>query len=255
MSTRYRSRKELRDIIRAVIADSNPPPLSSFKFDPGEEEFFRARTARSVDQLARKCSKFKAYYVMPTQNPFSVVVAISALVIATSFMVGLGVYWRTYNDPAYPIFAALIAIAGGAAGWWIIGGIAHRNTVRQNTNTMLFARFSQAPFGEAMHRFHHTFKYGLDSRVSRTDMLELIDSGDEAKLQAAAAVAYLLNYFEFIASGVLRGHLDAKIVEENIKGFLSYYYDKCEPYIRERSFSDPGIYEHLIKIRAHYREP
>lgn len=255
MGTGYRSRQELRDIIRSVIADSSPPPLSSFKFQPGEEEFFRARTAKAVNKLARKCSAFTAYYVMPTDKPFLRVVRISTIVLLGTLAAGIWVGYKTWDNPAYPIFAALMTIAAVAAGWWVVGGIAHRNTVRQNTNTLLFARFSQAPFGEAMHRFHHEFEFGLESRVTRKRVLDLLDSGDEKQLQAASSVAYMLNYFEFIATGVLRGDLDQTIVAENIKGFLCYYYDKCEPYIRERNFSNPEIYEHLIKIRAHYREP
>jgi len=61
MSAAYRSREEIRQIIRAIIAESKPPPLRSFNFQPGEEEFFRARTARFVDYTASKCASFKAY--------------------------------------------------------------------------------------------------------------------------------------------------------------------------------------------------
>jgi hypothetical protein len=255
MSTPYRSWEELREIICAVAADSNPRPLSSFAFQPGEEEFFRARTARAVGKAAQSCSQFTAYYEMPTEKPFRRVQAISTTILLLVVLVGIELFIKTRDNPAYPVFAALIATAAAAAGWWVVGGISHANTIRQNTNTLLFARFSQAPFGEAMHRFHSEFKYGLDSRATRDQMMELINSGDEEKLKAASSVAYMLNYFEFVASGVLRGDLDARIVEENIKGFLSYFYDKCEPFIRSRNFSDPEIYEHLIKIRAHYREP
>lgn len=255
MGTRYRNWDELRQIIRAAIAESDPPPLASFNLSPNEEIFFRTRAARAVQRLARQCSGFKAYYVMPTEKPFARVVVLSMIVIAFSIVAGIEVFLTTRETPAYPIFAALLTIASVAAGWSVVGGIAHRNTVRQNTNTLLFARFSQAPFVEAMHRFHHQFKYGLQSRVTRAHLVELRDSGDDEKLKNAASVAYILNYFEFVAAGVLRGDLDQSIIEANIRGVLCYYYDKCEPYILDANGANPRIYEHLIKMRLHYREP
>jgi hypothetical protein len=255
MGTRYRSRDELRSIIRSVIADANPPPLSSFSLTPSEEVYFRARSARIVDALAKKASGFRAYYALKPERPFAIVALVCALVIGAAFIAGLEVYWRTKNNPAYPVFAALVTLAGVSLGWWVVGGIGHRNTVRQNTNTLLFARFSQAPFSEAMHLFHHHFEYGLDSKVTRDKVVALRDSGDLEKLKGATSVGYMLNYFEFISAGVLRGDLDQTIVEKNIRGVLCYYYDKCEPYINEANRVNPRIYEHLIKMRTHYREP
>jgi hypothetical protein len=192
---------------------------------------------------------------MPVEKPFSPVVFISVVVILADLIAGIEVYWRTSQNPAYPVFAALVTVAAVAAGWLVVGGIAHRNTVRQNTSALLFARFAQAPFGDAMHRFHHQFGYGLNTRVTREEVYSLIDSGDEEKLKAAGSVGYLLNYFEFIGEGVLRGDLDRGIVERNLRGVLCYYYDKCEPFIRAAQFDNPRVYEHLVKLRTHYREP
>ncbi len=118
MSTRYRSREELRQIIRSVIASSEPPPLSTFDFDPGEEQFFRARAAKAVDRLARKCSKFKSYYSMPTQKPFLRVAAVAGFAIISCIVAGIWVWTNTRDNPAYPVFAALLTVAAAAAGWW-----------------------------------------------------------------------------------------------------------------------------------------
>ena len=79
MGTRYRNWDELRQIIRAAIAESDPPPLASFNLSPNEEIFFRTRAARAVQRLARQCSGFKAYYVMPTEKPFARVVVLSMI--------------------------------------------------------------------------------------------------------------------------------------------------------------------------------
>ena len=255
MGERYRSWEERREIIRAVLADSASKPLSSFKLTASEEIYFRSRTAKAVHELAKQTSGFRAYYALPTAHPFYRVVFTSAAIIAVTVVAGIVVWFRTSDEPAYPVFAALMTIAAVAAGWWVIGGINHTITVRQNTNNMLFARFAQAPFSDSMHKFHYAFGYDVSAKVTREMVIALRDSGDAEKLKCAASVAYLLNYFEFIASAVMCGDFDKRIVDANIRGLVVFYYDKCEPYIRDANRANPKIYEHLIKLRTHYREP
>lgn len=255
MANTYRSVDERRMIIRSVIADTNPPALTNFNLTPSEEVFFRARAAKIVDRLAKQSSSYKSYYALPTQKPFNNVVGVSALVILSCLAIGTYEYFNSSSTPAYPVFAALMSIAAVAAGWTIAGGITHRNTIRQNTNSMIFARFSQAPFGEAMHRFHCEFDKALSGQVTLAAIAKLRSTGCDEDRRKAASVTYLLNYFEFIASGVLRGDLDQEIVRQNLRGVVCFYHDKCEPYIRQSNRQNPLVFEHLIKLRTHYREP
>lgn len=255
MANLYRSVDERRMIVRSVLAESNPPTLTSFNLTQSEEVFFRARAAKIVDRLARQSSSFKAYYALPTQKPFSYIIAVSALVILGCMVIGAYIYINTADTPAYPVFAALMSISAVAAGWTIAGWITHRNTIRQNTNSMIFARFSQAPFGEAMHRFHCTFDKKVSGQVTLAEIAKLRSTGCDEDRRNTASVTYLLNYFEFIASGVLRGDLDQEIVRQNLRGVVCFYHDKCEPYIRESNRQNPLVFEHLIKLRTHYREP
>lgn len=153
----------------------------------------------------------------------------------------------------YPLFAACAAITVAAIGWCVAAWIAHRNAIRQNTVNLLFARFSQATFSDSMHRFHREFGYGNET-VSRA-LINIARARDEDGAKASETPNYLLNYFEFIAAGVMNGDLDAKIVRDNIRGFVCYYYDKCEPFIFEANSRNPKAFEFLRKLRTHYREP
>lgn len=255
MGKGYRSWAERREIIRAVIAESAPPPLATFGLSASEETVFRAEAARAVDALARNTSAFKGYYALPTARPFNFVIATSAAVIVGAAAAASYIYVHTQKDPAYPIYAALLSLSVVAAGWTIAGWITHRNTIRQNTNTMLFARFSQATFGEALHRFHCAFGFDDHTRVTIERVRELRASSSEDDWKAATSVGYLLNYFELISTGVIRGDLDAGIVKDNFRGVICYYHDKCQPFIAHFNRENPRVYEHLIKMRAHYREP
>jgi hypothetical protein len=251
----YRSWGELREIVRSVIADSNPPPLSSFHLTASEEVYFRARCARAVDKLARDASAFKAYYVLKPEKPFSYVVGVSGAVVTAALSAGIYIYLHARGDPAYPIYASLIAVSAAAAGWAVAGWLTHRNTIRQNTNSIVFARFSHVAFGEAMHHFHKAFGYDPNSTISREQLLELRATGKDEDFKTATAVTYLLNYYEFISSGVIRGDLDQTIVRDNLRSVIIYYHDRCRPYIRFMNNMNPKIFENLIKLRTHYREP
>jgi len=255
MAETYRSWSERRAIIRAIIADSNPPKLESFHLSPQEQAFFRARSEKAIDALARQTSAFKTYYALPAARPFAFVVLVSGLVVAAAAAAGTYIYLNTVGDPAYPIYAALLSLSIVAVGWAVAGWITHRNTIRQNTNSMLFARFSQAPFGEALHRFHQTFGNDVFPKITRDQLRELRSTGNEDDRKAATSVGYLLNYYEFIAAGVLHGDLDQNIIRNNIRGVICFYHDKCEPYIVYSNQQNPKVYEHLIKLRTHYREP
>lgn len=247
----HRARDERREIIRAIISDQS---LDSFGLSEKETLFFRRRSARALDQAVRSTGAFTEYYVLPTEKPFGRVVFSAGLVIAACIVAFIWVYRTAHDTPPWPIYAALIAISAAAAGWIVTSDVAHRNTVRQNTNAVVFARFAQAPFGDAITRFHDAFGYTVSPRISAAQMAELRASERETDRRAASSVIYLLNYFEFVASGVLRGDLDARIVQENNRGLICHYYDKCSPLIDALNRSNPLAYEHLRKLRTSYHE-
>ena len=252
----YRSWAERRDIIRSIIAETNPQPLEAFHLTASEEAYYRARSARAVERLARRSSAFKAYYRLPTAKPFGLVVSMSTLTAGAAAIAAMYLLWHRHDgSPPYPLLAACATVMVAAIGWAVGGWITHRNTIRQNTNAILFARFSQAPFGEALHRFHRQFGWKVDDTVTSRQLDDLRASAREDDMRAAAAATYILNYFESIASGVLHGELDQKSVHDNVRGLVCSYHDKCAPHIRARNRANPRTYENLIKLRTHYREP
>lgn len=250
----YRSWEERRNIIRSIIADSHTSPLTTFNLSKSEEVYFRARAAKMIDKLAQDTSAFKHYYALPTKWPFAYVLAAATAVLATAIFLGLYLYLYYRGDnKMYPLFGVCATLAVAAIGWVVAGWVSHRNLIRQNTNNMLFARFSHGPFNEALHRFNRTF---ADDKVITTDRIKALKAtGKEEDLKDATSVSYLLNYYEFIASGVLHGDFDAEIVTANIRGVIKFFHDKCEPHIMNLNKENSKVFEHLIKVRTHYREP
>ncbi len=208
-----------------------------------------------LDRLAKETGHFKAYYALPTGKPFGYILGIVATLIAAAMFIAVFI-WLESEDAtkAYPLFAACAAVVVAAIGWAVAGWISHRNTVRQNTNNMLFARFSHAPFGDALNRFHAHFGYEPWRFVTTEEMARLRSSDKEEDQKVAASVAYILNYYELIAIGVINGDLDQVIIKQNVRGLIVYYHDKCGPHIRKLNKSNHRVYENLIKIRTHYRD-
>jgi hypothetical protein len=257
MKGRYRTWEERREIFRSIISDSNPRPLVEFQLTHSEEIYYRARSAKAIAKLAKDSSAFKAYYDLPTAKPFAYVIGISMLTSggALAFGIFLLVMHQHGHRIPYTLLATCATVAVAALGWAVAGWNTHRNTVRQNTNNILFARFSQAPFGEALHRFHKEFGWKVSEPVTTERITQLRESGNEEKQKAAASAVYILNYFESIASGVLHGDLDKKIVSDNVRGLICSYHDKCSPHIMTSNKKNRKTYENMIKLRTHYREP
>lgn len=251
----YRTWQDRRKIIAAIIAQGATSPLDDFDLSESERVYFIARSRKAVYALARKTSTFKSYYRLPTDEPFRFIIWIAALAVASGLLSGAYLFLQRRSDThPYPLLGTCATIVVASLGWAISAHTAHTNSVRQNTINILLARFSQTTYTDSLHRFHRGFGYEVSSRIARGALRAKILGSDEDK-RSVEAVNYILNYFEFLSQGVLLGDLSAKVVRENLRGTICYYYDKCEPYIRESNEMNRRAFDKLIKMRTHFREP
>ncbi len=164
------------------------------------------------------------------------------------------------GDPAtYPLVTALVAcVAVAAASWgWAIGGwVAHRNARVQHTITIIAARFAQPMFVQQLALFNNSFGDADDTPKVTSQIIDaLIASGtveDQAKVQSAR---YLLNYFEFIASGVRSGELDLDIVRNNLRASVIYFHNKCEPYILDQRRGISTLLGNFTRLKLQLEKP
>lgn len=254
--SKYRSRAECRDIVRAIIADSSPPPLDSFKLSHAEQNFFQRRTARTLDRAAKETCVFTEYYALPLARPvWNLIIASGAMILGVFSAATILYFYAPARVDPMPLFTGCLAVTVAAVGWVVAGGFAHRNTIRQNTINLLFARFSQGPINEAFHRFGRTFGYDEKDYITPKRLAGLRATGNEEDWKAASTVGFILNYFELLANGVISGDLHHEVVKGSIRGSIVYFYDRCEPFIRECVQDDARTYEQLRRLRANYREP
>jgi hypothetical protein len=249
--SKYRSRTECRNVIRAIIAESSPPPLESFKLTHAEENFFRRRTARALDRAAQDTCAFTEYYALPMARPvWNLIIASVVMIVAVLGAATILYFYAPDSVDRMPLFTGCLAVTVAAVGWVVAGGFAYRNTVRQNTINMLFARFSQGPINEAFHRFGRAFGYDENDLISQKRLDDLRASGKEDDFKAASTVGFILNYFELLANGVISGDLNHAVVKGSIRGSIVYFYDRCEPFIRNCTDENARVYEQLRRLRA-----
>jgi len=253
---KYRSRAECRDIVRSVIAASSPPPLESFDLSRSEDNFFRRRTARALDRAAKDTCVFTEYYALPIARPvWNLIGAAAAMILGVFSAATIFYLYAPASVDRMPLFTGSLAVTVAAVGWVVAGGFTYRNTVRQNTINILFARFTTGPINEAFYRFGKEFGYDEHQHITPKRLAELRATGNEDDRKAAGTVGFILNYFELLANGVICGDFDHRVVKNSIRGSIVYFYDRCEPFIRAAAEEDARTYEQLRRLRANYREP
>jgi hypothetical protein len=246
-----RSAKERRAIVCAMLAEDGAP-LSSFALSEREEKFYRARASKAIEAAVKKTARFRKSYSLPVAKPFRNVLWASFGVIVGAWATAGLFLWLFSPPEETPIFDACLAVTVVAIGWAVVGSLTHRNTIRQNTNNFLFARFSQTQFGDALYRFHR--KFGFDEKVGITEskLDALRATGDEEDWRTASSVGYLLNYFELVANGVISGDLDERIVRQNFRGVIQFYHDKCWPIIDAARRRNHRTFSGLIRLKTYY---
>jgi hypothetical protein len=138
-------------------------------------------------------------------------------------------------------------------GWGIGSWVTMRNARIQHTINIIFARFPHATFGDNQSAFFAQFGAGVQQRVS-TQAVKALE-GQTPPNKGLLGLRYLLNYYEFIAVGILRGDLDFDIINQTLRTPMAYLYDKCEPYIVDMQRDSPTLLENYAAVRDALREP
>jgi hypothetical protein len=207
---------------------------------------------KALKDGARRTAHFSNAYALPVAKPFrNVILASTIVIVATWAAAGLYLYLWEPADKT-PVFNSSLAVMVVAVGWVVAGGITYRNTIRQNTYSVLFARFSQAHFGEALNRFLRKFGFDESPEVTQEQLDALRATNDDQEWQNAASVGFLLNYFELVASGVVKGDLHEGIVRENFRGAICFFHKKCWPIIEHANRTNHRTYSNLIRLNTFY---
>ncbi|WP_082064523.1 DUF4760 domain-containing protein [Brevundimonas sp. KM4] len=251
----YRSWKERKSIIRAIIADGDNPTLDSFKLTEEEARFFRSRADAAILKIVKSTSVFKSNYSVIKKDLFLPTIILVSFIIAASVTSGILLFYNISDANRTAPIVACVTAAVAALGWGVTSSVSHANSVRQNTTNLLFARFSQSAYKDSIHTFHKAFGYGEFPLVTLPEVRKLQASSSEEDQKSAASVFYVLNYFEFISAGIHKGEIDINIVRDHMRGTFIYYFDKCIPLINDCNKQNRKSAEYFIKVTSSFREP
>ncbi|MEN3277561.1 MAG: hypothetical protein V7631_3351 [Massilia sp.] len=151
------------------------------------------------------------------------------------------------------VFAAIM-------GWVVAAYITLRNSIKQHTiNSLLQSRLSATYMQHAAVINSEYFAHGASPNpVSIEEIWAVVD--DDGKHTAYEAVNYVLNYFEFLATGIRHGDLDRKMLSHTLRGNVIRLYEKLRPYIestRGEAVGDvverPSQFEHITWLYTEWK--
>jgi hypothetical protein len=149
----------------------------------------------------------------------------------------------------------LAGIAAAIIGWMVNAWISFRNRQKQHTIDLLFqSRLNNEIFSRHQSRLVAHFPPEAGARINKVDFDRLSTSSCAQDRELAAAIRYMLNYYEFIAAGVKHGDLDIGLLGETIRDNLNYTYALCRPLILEMN-KHPRYLRNLTDLYGHWQRP
>lgn len=252
----YRDWSTQRLICREILQGRAEAVFVAYDIALADQAIYRRLADEALSRPISRRSAAKRYFRATIKNPIWISTMLSSLVGAISFAVAVVLTrWidlsRSSTFPMLSAVAGFSAIGVAAMGWGVSGWIAHRNNRSKYTLDTVAARFAQSAFTDALALFNKRFR---DVTITDAMVADLAASPHDEDRQAVQGQRYLLNYFEFIAVGVLEGELDERIVARTLRGNLADIYDRSMLYVIELQRKNPRTLEHFSRLRRHYEE-
>jgi hypothetical protein len=249
--------KVQRIICRAVLQGREIECFATYAVPPQDQVIYQRIADDALTYAIRRRSSVKRYFKAPIRNPLfaTVFVATTVAGLSIAFACYLFRYVRFGDPQTYSILggvAGFCAIGVAAIGWSVSGWVTHRTARSKLTMDVVAARYAQAAFGDALAAFNRELK---DKRIDSATLRQMERSGKVEERTAVQGLRYLLNYYEFISVGVLKGELDAAIVEKTLRGNLTFIFEQSMIYILEVQRDNPRTLEHFSALYRHYKEP
>ncbi|NOX43761.1 MAG: DUF4760 domain-containing protein [Gammaproteobacteria bacterium] len=159
--------------------------------------------------------------------------------------------------PVIIFFSMLVALTG----WLVAAGVSLYNSTKQHTiNILLQSRLSDTFKG---YREKTAKSYPENPKlicVPQKDIDEYL-SGDlgKDKTESLDAMKYLLNYYEFIAAGILSGDLDETLLKTCLRGIILNNCKRAELFIKmarelkkDGEEKDSDYYGNLLRLKERW---
>ena len=175
------------------------------------------------------------------------------------------------SNPRYTAFltasgtiVAFISVIAAIATFAISSAAARRAQRKQHTITVLLDTRLSSEFQQTIERRRLRFPEYSDVTFEAWDAARKAVPANpsdptqvaEAKLtrDSALALTQLLNYYEFLAVGILDGDLDEPMLYKTIRSIMCNLVDDCRLLIAGMQEIKPSTYEHLTALYERWRK-
>jgi hypothetical protein len=253
----YLSHATRIEICRLILLGQEAEAFDRHDVSLLDQALLRRKAYQALSDKALKDAAFKRYSTAQIARPYTpvLIAATTIVVLAVCGLLIIAPHYKGDDTATYTLAstaAGLLAVCAAAIGWAVAAWITYRNARVQHTINFIANRFSNDIFSKNAALFNeHLAGKLINSELVAT----LSQSSEKGDIDTLQALRYLVNYFEFIAVGVLCGDLDIRIIRRALRGNIIFYTDRCMPWILELQASSPRTLEHLIILRAHFKEP
>lgn len=169
------------------------------------------------------------------------IIAVIMLVLAAACAAYL--FWAWDHTNPNPI-AAIIAAALAAVGWLTTQELTRNLQKKRHTMEILIKIRESAVFDR--HRLRILKQYPPWANVSKDEVDALLSASRDSSLYDDKSgeeplynsIAFIANYYEFLASGVRQGDLDFDLLNETYGSIILRFYEKFRPLLLEKQQLD-----------------
>ena len=151
-----------------------------------------------------------------------------------------------------PIILMTVTIIVAVSGWFVNHQIAADNRRRGHTLNLLLQTRLSSEFQENSRLVWETYPRALYPTIPEDNVRCFFSHDKEerkkldgSKIKAVYAQIYLLNYYEFLAYGIISKNLDNELLYQTIGGILEGTLVKSKFILRYKIKQQPKAYEHV----------
>lgn len=172
---------------------------------------------------------------------FVLCVSIIASVLFIGWQLGSdkGNQWKLKTEHFFAASGVIAAILGFLLAGWI----SLHTSIRQHTiTTLLDSRLSETymKYADILSKHYSDYEASRAAnpalRGSPTDNVDIL------------ALRYILNYFEFVSIGVMRGDFDEETLKDSLRSILRKNVSMSMAWIKMEQSKNPRLYTNLMQL-------
>ncbi|WP_417439802.1 DUF4760 domain-containing protein [Idiomarina abyssalis] len=193
---------------------------------------------------------------VPDTKSFSAIIAwVTIFLLVISYIVLR--YFETYQIALSILMSMTIVVMG----WWVQSVLSAKSSRKQHTlNTILDTR-SSAIYQQHLERYSRLIKDYQHIHPKIAEWFHYPNKDDFSQMavpkelkDAINGLAYVMNYFEFLALAIKQGDLDETLLKECFCGMLPKIESRAFHLIREAQSKDSRFFEAFVSLTQRWSQ-